>query len=93
MQIDFEEFDGFEDNIENTYAFIQMMLECNYHLLNAFLINREMRYLVEFYLSEKNIEAKKLRKEFKDLIRNSKIKLTRQPRSLINNYKLKWIFK
>jgi hypothetical protein len=89
MQLGFEEYDGFDKNVEDTYVYIQIMLECNYHLLNACLVNREMHHLIGLYSPVKDAEAKKARKDFKELIRKNKNQLPRQARSLINDYKLK----
>jgi hypothetical protein len=78
-------------DIRYNFIFLRMLLECNYHLLNVHLITSSVRYYAESYTDKD--EIKKLKSSMRELFRTSKMEMLPTPKTLIANYKRKWVLK
>ena len=93
MQIVFEEDKEFDYRISETYNLIKMILRCNYHLINSHLVNKQARFYTEYYLPNVKKESKELREQMKELFNEHGKNLTREGKTFIRNYQLKWSVK
>ena len=85
-------------NKDNLYAISlnfslhRMLLECNYHLINAFYINTsQIRHLVKTYGNQ--AIAKELKEKMNNLLRDSKEDMSLSSKRFIRSYIRTWKIK
>lgn len=89
--IDVMEEDNFL-NVNKNLVLITALLECNYHLLNTHLFNRDLEYLARVYVdnSDSRKSIAELRKNAKVLFKENKSAYGKSTISLVTSYKKKW---
>ena len=97
LQISLEADENLEDILLNL-TFLNVLLECSYHLLNTHLITSELEYLVKFYTSEYHVPTSKylvpdLRKKAQKQFRMNRVFLAKDSIGLIYAYKRTWKIK
>ncbi|MGH1431614.1 MAG: hypothetical protein ACRBB4_10880 [Neptuniibacter sp.] len=88
LQPDFNVNDHKHD-ISVNFGFIEMMLECKYHLLISHLITNEMKYYQARYKNQ--ARARELRKLLTANYSKSKKGMAKAARRLIKDYRCSWV--
>lgn len=78
--------------IKFNYLFIRTLLECNYHLLNSYLINDSIKFYGDYYGKGKKYTSD-IRKKIRSLLVSHKKDMKKKSKKLIYDYKLKWTIK
>lgn len=84
--------------IRYNFIIINILLECNYHLLNTHLITPELAYLSKFYCSRYKIptvnwDVSEYKKKCREKFKENREFLTKEAAKLIYAYKRKWAIK
>ncbi len=97
QQVDFDATKYFND-IKFNLVLLKVFLEMNFHLMNSYYINKSLQYYTQvsdiYPVNEFNeIPVKEKKKLLKLLFTKTKLKMERDPRKVIYDYKLKWEIK
>ena len=90
--IDLED-DEFNRGIFINLIFLNMLLECNYHLLNTHMIDDRMEYEAKLYIPQFNnqkYEIPHLRKQAHTIFKESRVYFGKESKRFIQTYKRKW---
>lgn len=87
LQPDFD-VDHYKKDIDLNFVFIEMMLECKYHLLISHIITSDMRYYQDRY--KDNGRAKELRQSLAANYSEAKKGMAEGARRLIKDYRCSW---
>lgn len=89
----------YKREIDLNIIYLRMLLEMNYHVLNTHFINKSIAYYANSYAknfygieSEVNI-YKSYKDELRKLFILSKSDMLKEPKKVINDFKLKWTLK
>lgn len=87
-------YEDIKDDVKFNIVCLKILLDMNYHLMNAYAANNSIQYYTEFM---SDLQKEDSFKNKKKLIQNQLTELRRnlqpQPKKVIYDYKLKWIFK
>lgn len=78
-----------KNDIDVSFIFLRMLLDCQYHLLNTHLITPSMEYYTKRYRKH-GYMVPELRKKMRNLLINSNKSLIDRPKEIIRNYKAEW---
>jgi len=81
------------DEFFMNFLLLEMMLECQYHLLISHIVTPSMNYYLKQYGDDKYEKIKKLKKKLNQNYKESKKTMKSHAKELIYNYKSKWIIK
>ena len=79
--------------IDLNLVLLQVLLECNYHLLNSYFATPKLRYYAEVYGDGKTLTIPALRQEARIIFRGTRAHLGERSVKLITAYKRKWVLK
>jgi hypothetical protein len=79
-----------EEDITLNFVFIRILIDCQYHLLSSHLITPSMKYYTLRYRRNKD-PLPELRLNMKRLLQESRATLLEHPKSIIDNYRSKWV--
>ncbi|UZJ43814.1 hypothetical protein OOT55_14275 [Marinimicrobium sp. C6131] len=87
LQPDFN-FDDYRDDIDLNFVFIEIMLECKYHLLISHIITSDMKYYQDRYKDKER--ASELRRLLTANYSEAKKGMAKGSRCLIKDYRCSW---
>ncbi|HEU4457090.1 MAG TPA: hypothetical protein VFR81_28740, partial [Longimicrobium sp.] len=79
------------DELNVTFVYLEILLECNYHLLNSYIITSSMAYYASNYRS--SYAVPELRAEAHNLFREARRNFGPGARKLLTTYKRRWKLK
>lgn len=76
--------------VELTLVFLDMLLECNYHLINIHFVTPSMKWHLAYIDESSEVKLRGLKLNQKNLLKDNRNLMTKESRKVVNSYKRAW---